>query len=289
MFKLKCGVQNYSWGKKGCDSIVARIYEHNGGTIDPNLSYAEYWMGSHPNCPSKLQIKTEEMFLLDYLKNSSNTEGLKFLFKVLSIKDPLSIQIHPDKVYAEFLAKDEPEHYKDPNHKPEMAIAISDEFKLLYGFLPIDSALEIMTNLKEIFTKHANDNLHSTLSNFLNYKTKSCYLQLIIEFLNISNEIIRNLIDDLLVKDITNIGLLYSKFGYDKGILVSLLMNVYTLKKGDTIFIRPNVPHAYIEGDCLECMANSDNVIRLGLTPKYVDIKNFIKVKHTSLTVRSQS
>jgi mannose-6-phosphate isomerase len=72
--------------------------------------------------------------------------------------------------------------------------------------------------------------------------------------------------------------MLFSIFKEDRGLLFSMFMNYLQLKQGEFIFINANVPHAYIKGDCAECMANSDNVIRLGLTPKFVDANNFLKV-----------
>ena len=71
---------------------------------------------------------------------------------------------------------------------------------------------------------------------------------------------------------------LFKRFGEDQGLIFSIFMNYLEMKKGEALFIGPNIPHAYIEGDCIECMANSDNVIRLGLTPKFVDTQNFLKV-----------
>ena len=68
---------------------------------------------------------------------------------------------------------------------------------------------------------------------------------------------------------------LYNNFGIDSGILISLFMNHFHKKKGESFFIDANIPHAYIYGNCLELMACSDNVIRLGLTPKLVDKENF--------------
>ena len=73
---------------------------------------------------------------------------------------------------------------------------------------------------------------------------------------------------------------LQEKFKNDKGIIFSLFMNYYELERGQALFIGPNIPHAYLEGTCIECMANSDNVIRLGLTPKFVDSDNFLNVKN---------
>jgi mannose-6-phosphate isomerase class I len=77
-------------------------------------------------------------------------------------------------------------------------------------------------------------------------------------------------------------------FKEDKGIIFSLFMNLISMKKGDSIFIDANVPHAYIRGDCVECMSNSDNTIRLGLTPKYVDSISFKTVSRVLIILDSK-
>ena len=71
---------------------------------------------------------------------------------------------------------------------------------------------------------------------------------------------------------------LYDNYGLDSGLLISLFMNHLHKKKGESLFIDENIPHSYILGNCLELMSCSDNVIRLGLTPKLVDKENFVKI-----------
>ena len=143
---MKSGVQNYAWGKKGTDSLVAKIYQKQGNVVDEEKHYAELWMGSHENCPSKIIVNNHPLDLSSHLQNN-----LPFLFKVLSIQIPLSIQVHPDKAFAEVLNQKYPNIYKDNNHKPEMAIAISDKFCLLYQFVGIHDLIEILFHFSEIF------------------------------------------------------------------------------------------------------------------------------------------
>jgi mannose-6-phosphate isomerase len=287
MHKLKCIVQNYDWGQFSKDSMVAKIFEHNGGKINPEKTYAEYWMGTHINGPSFI----EETQLDEFLKKKYNyTEGLPFLFKVLSIKDALSIQAHPDKEYAEYLHSVDKEHYKDDNHKPELAIAISENFKLFFGFLNIEEALRISEFLLN-FTNQNVCKLNVALVNFTKGEIKKdSYLQLIMEIIKLNDDDVKNIMsnyssskissEDMFIREKFDLMVgLHEKFKNDKGIIFSLFMNYYELKKGQALFIGPNIPHAYLEGTCIECMANSDNVIRLGLTPKFVDSDNFLNVK----------
>lgn len=293
MYKLICAVQNYDWGKFGSDSLVAKIFSKNGGSVDSTKTYAEYWMGTHINGPSfiNLNIENSKISLSEFLKENHNQEGLPFLFKVLSIKDALSIQAHPDKQFAEVLHSIDKVHYKDDNHKPELAVAISEKFKLFYGILNIEEAMKVSENLFEAINKNNNDRKFFTaLQNFIsNTNNSKNYYELICEIIKLDEEETKFIVESLLNyienkeeqnlhKNFRLVKFLFSKFQYDKGIIFSIYMNYYEMKKGDALFITPNIPHAYIEGDCIECMANSDNVIRLGLTPKFVDTENFLRV-----------
>lgn len=301
MFKLLCKVQNYDWGKIGMNSFVAQIFAKNGklniiiiyisgGQIDSSKAYAEYWMGSHINGMSCIIKNGQEVSLLEYLKEKYNVNnGLPFLFKILSIKEPLSIQVHPTKTFAEILNKVDTTHYKDDNHKPELALALSDNFTAFYGMVSSSLAVIIIKFFYESL-QLANELIES-IDKFLNNPNNENYKQFIINLVKLSEEKNKIIISDIKSK-LNNIyndneylnkkslifSKIFDKYQYDRGVLFTLFMNFYELKKGESFFIGPNVPHAYIEGDIIECMANSDNVIRLGLTPKFIDTKNFIKV-----------
>lgn len=288
MYELKCLAQNYDWGNKGSSSLVAKIITSAGNeSLNENKNYAEYWMGSHVNGPSTIKLKNnEEISLSTFLSTLGIESGLPFLFKVLSIKDPLSIQVHPDKEFAEILNKVDNAHYKDDNHKPELAVAISENFELFYGIVPYEEAVEMS---KLIFK---DTSVFDNLNQLNNIEAYPNFIKLIV---SLSQEEVEEIISKSITKinnESTGISendnssnykfilmkKLFEKFGYDRGVIFSLFMNYYKLQKGDAIFINPNIPHAYIKGDCMECMANSDNVIRLGLTPKFVDKENFIKI-----------
>nr|CAD7416411.1 unnamed protein product [Timema cristinae] len=141
--ELRCAVQQYAWGKHGLSSKVAQIAKNNDPDFVANeLSpYAELWMGTHPNGPSVIKVSGQE--LGDWVLENTDTLGVKvmakfgpqlpFLFKVLSVREALSIQAHPSKNHAEELHRLRPDIYKDPNHKPELAIAITP-FEALCGF-----------------------------------------------------------------------------------------------------------------------------------------------------------
>ncbi|VDK53377.1 unnamed protein product [Cylicostephanus goldi] len=295
MYKLICAVQNYSWGKPGSSSTVAALVKdgHHADCVDEQKPYAEFWMGVHPNGPAKIAETLED--LANRITNHPELVGeheqgtLQFLFKVLSVNKALSVQSHPTKEEAAILHKNDPVHYPDPNHKPEMAIALTN-FELLCGFRP---AKEIYRNLKgapEVLSLAGGsgelENLlggdaaaKAALKNIFTKIWSSTPEQLaeaVQKFISrIKNE--PSELNDLMVRldhefpgDTTT---MTSLVVGDVGVFAPLLLNHFTLKPGQASFLGPNQPHAYLSGDCIECMACSDNTIRAGLTPKFKDIQ----------------
>mmetsp|Transcript_7566 Transcript_7566/g.18164 ORF Transcript_7566/g.18164 Transcript_7566/m.18164 type:complete len:191 (-) Transcript_7566:170-742(-) len=136
LLQLDCVAQNYAWGREASRSEVASLVAASGGRISEDARYAELWMGTHPSGPSV--VSGTGTSLKDWIEEHPETLGTKvqnrfgkdlpYLFKVLSVDTALSIQAHPDKQLAAKLHKEKPDIYKDGNHKPEMAIAISDNF-----------------------------------------------------------------------------------------------------------------------------------------------------------------
>lgn len=132
-------IKTYDWGSVGNNSKVAqlalKVDEQFAKEFDANTPYAELWMGDHVSGPSKLKEtgETLDQWLSKQTSSIGGMTKLPFLFKVLSITKPLSIQVHPNKTQAEHLHATRPDIYKDPNHKPEIAIALTD-FSALCGF-----------------------------------------------------------------------------------------------------------------------------------------------------------
>ncbi|XP_050310645.1 mannose-6-phosphate isomerase [Anthonomus grandis grandis] len=282
--ELSCQVQNYDWGKKGSQSIVAQLQKSADPVfqIDEDLPYAELWMGTHVNGTSIVK-KTKEK-LSDIIKRHPNYLGegvleqfkqeLPFLFKVLSVNKALSIQAHPSKSHAEELHSKFPDIYKDPNHKPEMAIALT-RFEALCGFRPlaeIKSFFALVPELSDIVGCEA-------LLEDCTLIKKAFRAVLTCDKGKITN-IINNILErfgehDEFQRDTVYAELverLHSQFPYDNGVLMVYFLNYMQLMPGDAIFLGANEPHAYLSGDCIECMACSDNVVRAGLTPKFVDV-----------------
>ena len=269
IYKLKCACQNYDWGQYANNSLVATALRKNGQKVNETKKYAEYWMGTHPNGPSKIIKDNKEILLSEEINGQ-----LPYLFKILSINKPLSIQLHPDKTFAEILHRKFPKIYKDDNHKPELFIALSD-FELLFGLVEINKAVEIIKKYKNCFKLKEGEQLMKE-PNIDNYK------KFIERLIFLEKEEYENILKLILINEETKnnklIEKLFDNYGLDIGILISLFMNHLHKKKGEAVFIDENIPHSYIFGNCLELMSCSDNVIRLGLTPKLVDKENFDRI-----------
>ncbi|KAJ5079033.1 mannose-6-phosphate isomerase [Anaeramoeba ignava] len=314
IYSMKCVAQNYAWGKQGQESLVAKLWSlNNNKEITNNKEpFAEFWMGDHPNGPSKImdsnskEIEFEEWIeknkektgeeILEFNESRNNPKNqLPFLFKVLSINKTLSIQAHPDRELAQKLHKNYPDIYKDPNHKPELAIAISG-LEAIMGFKPLQQINQNIQNfnyLQNVIDGNA-ANQFSTVINDPNSdeNQKSQVLKLVFSsLLNCSDEVIKNQLENMKkeieskiekgieISDEEKLAIkLNTQFPNDSGAFLAFFMNHLFLQKGECVFIKENICHAYISGDIIECMARSDNVVRAGLTPKFQDKKTLIEM-----------
>ncbi|ORY20727.1 mannose-6-phosphate isomerase [Neocallimastix californiae] len=305
VFQIVPTVQNYAWGKIGLNSKVAELISNAYPEIeiDKSQTYAELWMGTHPNGPSV--IKNTGELLKSYI--SKNPEllttdiaakygDLPFLFKVLSIRKALSIQAHPDKKLAEYLFQNFPDKYKDDNHKPEMAIALTP-FEGLCGFRPheniknniqkypeiidaigkeiVDEFMDITkdTQSKNVLdierNKNALKNLYRSLMEQNHTIIKTQLDKLISRISKIDPNPPKGTLDEVLIR-------IEKQYPGDVGIFSIFLLNFVSLKPGEGLYLAANEPHAYVSGDCIECMAASDNVVRAGLTPKFKDVETLV-------------
>ncbi|CAB3235492.1 unnamed protein product [Arctia plantaginis] len=295
--ELQCKVQNYDWGKLGEDSVVAKLLASAQPEIEinPTQPYAELWMGTHPNGPSL--IKERDVLLSEYIKDNLDALGpavrkqfgaaVPFLLKVLSIRKALSIQAHPNKAHAEELHKQFPDIYKDPNHKPELAIALTP-FEALCGFRPLSQIQGFLKKLPELvnmLSKESVDILQCCEEQGDNGTIlKSVFQSLMTSDKTIVASTLLAILDRLDKEDeAIQVSLLYPlvkrlhmDFPGDIGCFAPYFMNYMLLQPGQAIFLKPNLPHAYLSGDCVECMACSDNVVRAGLTPKHIDVPTLV-------------
>ncbi|GFQ92929.1 mannose-6-phosphate isomerase [Trichonephila clavata] len=294
VFKVRGAIKNYDWGKLGSQSAVAQLqkagfYNFN---IDEKTPYAELWIGTHDSGPTIIPF-INNMKLKDWLTshtqslgtNISNafdvSKGLPFLFKVLSVNKSLSIQAHPDKSTAEKLHREFPDKYPDDNHKPEMAIALTD-FEALCGFRPL---CEIQTFFKHI--PHLQKIIDiKIVDKFMNSTNKDDLKHLFTAVMTCTKNVFESQLEEIskgfqsnqfnneLCFSIRDLFLkTYNQYPGDIGCFCLFFLNYLKLKPGEAIFLAANEPHAYLYGDCVECMACSDNVVRAGLTPKFRDVE----------------
>lgn len=285
MHKLLPTVKNYAWGASGEHSLVKDIYVTNvmmlDGTteqlhkINTEKNWAEIWAGTHP---SGMAHGLSGQPLTELVHGE-----LSFLFKILSIEKCLSIQTHPDKIWAQRLHLRDPTNYPDPHPKPEMAIAI-DYLEAFSGYLGPDELHQVLAAYPTFHTA-----LRKTFPGLDGPDTKDhpAYLRSLLQhLLSLDTPTLKHL-TDLLLDDSKSaphtqprnqiIHRVFSQFSYDVGLLVSLTLRIIRLAPLEYIALDAGVPHAYLSGNVLECMAPSDNVIRLGLTPKHKDVTAFME------------
>jgi mannose-6-phosphate isomerase len=239
---------------------------------------------------------------------------LSFLLKVLSVRKVLSIQAHPDKQLAARLHAERPHDYADPNHKPEMAIALSEQVRAMCGFRPLSQIAQHLRDYPEFAAllgeattaeiwalQKQQASLSSSPANNreTNPVDESAVRQVLKNmfhgYMQAPPNVIQKHVQDMVTRlretmhewnDVQKLILqLEEQFPNDCGIFAPLIFNLVELSCGEGLFIDANEPHAYVSGEILECMACSDNVVRAGLTPKLKDIPTLVNM----LTYKTKS
>ncbi len=293
VFKLQNPIRNYAWGSYDGLSLWAGI--ETGG----KKPSAECWMGAHPDDPSSLvrpdgSLLPLPRYIHDYPMRSLGEEvfaeygDLPFLFKALSASMPLSIQVHPDKVRAEAgfareneksLGRGAPErNYKDRNHKPELAVALS-EFQALCGFRPAREAASLLgPALRGYFGFSAEEGETSFRRLLASALTLGDRDKARIEAMALARakELAASADAGARAAGET-VALCYRHYPHDPGAVSPFFMEVLSLKPGQGIYVPAGVMHAYLQGTILEIMATSDNVIRGGLTRKHIDVDELLR------------
>ena len=285
VLSLTCAVQNYDWGIKGGCEVSSLGELNTGAPSDPSKPYAELWMGTHPSGPSVVSATGEglkETIAADPTAHlGAKTverfgDDLPFLTKVLSVAKALSIQAHPDKTLAEQLHADRPNVYKDANHKPEMTLAVT-EFEALCGFVAGDvlaANLVSVPELRAVVGQAAADAFVASPGG------KDELRAVFTALMTADGDVVAAQVDALAARlhakpDKTPVDALACRlneqYPKDVGVLCAYVLNYLALKPGQCIYLAANEPHAYLAGECIECMATSDNVVRAGLTPKLRD------------------
>ena len=295
LFPITGKVQTYAWGG---GNYLASLLQF---TPQPQGKYAEFWLGTHQQGVASLALTEKEIVPLDgYIAAfPDQTLGprvkgefgkMPYLLKILDVKDMLSIQVHPSRASARIAFEKEnaaavplnapTRNYKDDNHKPELMLALS-EFWLLHGFKTADQLVS---------TLHAVPELRFLLPVFDGNKYQEIYRTVMEMPQALVNQHLQALLDriipmyqaDRLSKDGEDFWAARAALTYnqgsdiDRGIFSIYLFNVLHVHPGQSLFQDAGLPHAYLEGQNVEIMANSDNVLRGGLTPKHVDVKELL-------------
>jgi mannose-6-phosphate isomerase len=289
-FKLLNKTQHYDWGTKNDNAFIPHF---TGSPVVRDLPYAELWIGAHPSAPSDIVVQGRQSplnrviedfpleILGEYVARRFDRK-LPFLLKLLSAARALSIQTHPNKEQAGKLHSTDPAHYPDDNHKPEIAIAL-DSLTAIAGFRPAKDIVAALHRFPELDGLLGGDLIRRV-------QAVGSESELVDNLKLLYGAIMRRAADeaDLIPVIAAIVDRLsgnrdpapdevlfveqYGLYGADVGLFSFLFFNLIQLKPGQAIFTDAGVPHAYIRGNIVECMANSDNVVRAGLTGKFKDV-----------------
>ncbi len=294
--KLITGVvQPYAWG--ATDSIPALL-----GTESTGEPQAEYWLGAHASAPSAVvdepgvtvrSLVQAEPQVLGSGSRAEFGDVLPYLLKILAAAQPLSLQAHPSRAQAEVgyaaenaagIAIDDPARtYKDDWPKPEMIVALTP-FSALCGFRdPVETA--------DLFRAiGAPDELSSIIGPLTQRSGSAGLAEVFLDVLSLDGPR-RELVTEVVAAAVGHqdapgaVGSfartavdLDERYPSDPSILAALLMNRIELEPGEAIFLPAGNMHAYLKGTGVEIMANSDNVLRGGLTAKHIDVDALVQV-----------
>lgn len=299
MHLLRGAVRTYAWGSR------TAIAEFTGAPSPTAHPEAELWFGAHPQDPAYLQTGDGERSLLDALREDPGGElgpalrerfgdALPFLVKVLAADEPLSLQAHPsteqavegyqreDRLGIPVSAPDR--NYRDRSHKPEIIVALS-QFEALAGFAPAARSVELMRALAVpeldgyinlLAGQSDADGLRALFTTWITCPQPELNV-LVARVIDGAINYVRSGADEFEreAKTVLELG---ERYPGDAGVLASLLLNRLSLSPGEAIYLPAGNLHAYLHGIGIEVMANSDNVLRGGLTPKHVDVPELLRV-----------
>ena len=291
---LKNSIQEYDWGSK---SAIPELLGRAGPAEKPQ---AELWMGAHPKAPSLVYCDGAWRSLLEVIaENPEEVLGretahkfsneLPFLFKVLAAAKPLSIQAHPNQGQAKegFLRENESgislgasdRNYRDANHKPEVICALTP-FWALNGFRQVKETLRLLGETQA-------PPLEGTVSSLRNHSSrqglKGFFHHLMTMEKDKQVEVVqtaaafaekRTEIEPVW----TWIARLNEEYPGDVGVLSPAFLNLVKLEPQQAMYLPAGELHAYLEGVGIELMANSDNVLRGGLTAKPIDVQELLNI-----------
>jgi mannose-6-phosphate isomerase len=296
---LRGAVRNYAWGSR---TAMAEFAGKSSPTAHPE---AELWFGAHPGDPAYLETPTGETSLLKAITADPDGQlgravaarfdsALPFLAKVLAADEPLSLQAHPSSEQAaEGFDREERQgisigapnrNYRDRSHKPELIVALGP-FEALAGFRSVPRSIALMRALAVsdldpyinlLAGQSDADGLRAVFTTWITLPRPDLDV-LVPAVLDGAVHYIRSGQTEFAAeaKTVLELGELYPG---DAGVLAAMLLNRIHLDAGDGVYLPAGNLHAYLRGLGFEVMANSDNVLRGGLTPKYVDVPELLRV-----------
>ncbi|HZB19231.1 MAG TPA: mannose-6-phosphate isomerase, class I [Blastococcus sp.] len=292
MWQLQTSVRHYPWGSR---TVIPELL---GEPHPADRPYAELWVGAHPDEPSVLSdgtpldkaIERQPEEMLGAEVRARFGDRLPFLMKVLAAERPLSLQAHPtnEQARAGFTAeeaagvpRDDPKRtFKDPFHKPELILALT-EFEALCGFRPVEESLHCLAKLQV-------PELKPTIAALARGGLRAAIPQLLALTPELRGELVTAVAgaaarfvaahDPEFINTYRWAASLAQTYPGDPGVVISLLCNHLKLAPGQAVFLPAGNLHAYLSGAGVEVMASSDNVLRGGLTGKYVDLAALIEV-----------
>lgn len=284
--------QSYDWGS------TTSMFKFLGKEPDGG-PFAELWLGAHPLAPAAINTAAGPRGLDELIAENqaehlgervSNEFGsLPYLVKLLAPARPLSIQVHPDQTLAAagfrhendqgIPVLDRHRNFKDEHHKPEMVYAITP-FEGLAGFRPVQEVALVLGAIGEplraaysvVASSGPEGSLKEPLEHLLNLNAEQ-----INQVTQRCKELAIHHPHPVINAASRTVAELSVAYPGDVGSVLSLLLNRILLEPGQLLFIADGVPHAYLGGFALEVMANSDNVLRLGLTNKHIDIPSTLE------------
>ncbi|GHI07230.1 mannose-6-phosphate isomerase [Streptomyces cellostaticus] len=286
MDRLDNTIRPYAWGSP-------TAIPHLLGVEPTGEPQAEMWMGAHPGAPSRTARGT----LVEVIGADPEHElgagtvakfgpRLPFLLKILAAGAPLSLQVHPDLAQAKEGYADEERrgipidaphrNYKDANHKPELICALT-EFDGLCGFRDPVRTAGLLDGLGVDSLKPYVDLLHA-------HPEDAALREVLTAVLTADPEEMAHTVAEATAA-CTRLGGDYAPYADlahhypgDPGVIAAMLLNHVRLQPGEALFLGAGIPHAYLSGLGVEIMANSDNVLRCGLTPKHVDVPELLRI-----------
>ncbi|MDR2194531.1 MAG: mannose-6-phosphate isomerase, class I [Treponema sp.] len=288
VFKLKNQVKHYIWGSP---NWIPELLGENNPDKKP---FAELWMGVHREGPSHIEYEGKIISLAELIEQDTErylgkgNATLPFLFKVLAADKPLSIQAHPSLTQAQAGFEWENRagipltapnrNYKDTNHKPEIMCALTP-FKAMAGFRETGEIRALLDAFGMEDLVDLKSALDAGLKKFLHvlFALPSIITQRIHEYAVTQKERLNEQYSQY--RDVwETVASFAEEYPSDPAVLSPLYLNLMFLEKGDAVFLPAGILHAYLHGLGVELMANSDNVLRGGLTSKYIDQRELFHI-----------